>query len=81
MRKWFQPEIDFLTRHWNDYTAKEIGSELDDTYIIIIPKKLFPKEKLEIHKNGKYWNMFVDKSDLIAALDSYQMLKEITNEI
>ena len=32
MRKWFQPEIDFLTRHWNDYTAKEIGSELDDPH-------------------------------------------------
>ena len=28
MRKWFQPEVDFLTRHWNDYTAKEIGEML-----------------------------------------------------
>lgn len=63
------------------FLEKEIGSELDNTYIIIIPKKLFPKEKLEIHKNGKYRKMFVDKSDLIATLDSYQTLKEITNEI
>lgn len=63
------------------FLEKEIGSELDNPYIIIIPKKLFPKEKLEIHKNGKYRKMFVDKSDLIATLDSYQTLKEITNEI
>ena len=40
-----------------------------------------PKEKIEIHKNGKYGNMFVEKSDLIATLDSYQTLKEFTNEI
>lgn len=63
------------------FLEKEIGSELDDPHIIIIPKKLFPKEKIEIHKNGKYGNMFVEKSDLIATLDSYQMLKEFTNEI
>ena len=63
------------------FLEKEIGSELDDPHIIIIPKKLFPKEKIEIHKNGKYGNMFVEKSDLIATLDSYQTLKEITNEI
>ena len=25
MRKWFQPEIDFLTRNWENYTAKEIA--------------------------------------------------------
>lgn len=63
------------------FLEREIGSELDDPYIIIIPKKLFPKEKIEIHKNGKYGNMFVEKSDLIATLDSYQTLKEIINEI
>ena len=63
------------------FLEKEIGSELDDPHIIIIPKNLFPKEKIEIHKNGKYGNMFVEKSDLIATLDSYQTLKEITNEI
>lgn len=63
------------------FLEKEIGSELDNPHIIIIPKKLFPKEKIEIHKNGKYGNMFVEKSDLIATLDSYQTLKEITNEI
>ena len=28
MRKWFQPEIDFLTRNWENYTAKEIGEIL-----------------------------------------------------
>ena len=29
MRKWFQPEIDFLTRNWENYTAKEIGEVLN----------------------------------------------------
>lgn len=63
------------------FLEKEIGSELDEPYIIIIPKKLCPKEKIEIHKNGKYREMFVDESNLIATLNSYQMLKEIANEI
>ena len=63
------------------FLEKEIGLELDEPYIIIIPKKLCPKEKIEVHKNGKYREMFVDKSNLIATLNSYQILKEIANEI
>ena len=57
------------------FLEREEGSELDKPIIAIIPKAVFPREKIEIHKNGKYQKLFINKNELIELLDKYQSLK------
>ena len=57
------------------FLEREEGSELDEPIIAIIPKAVFPREKIEIHKNGKYQKLFINKNELIELLDKYQSLK------
>ena len=57
------------------FLEREEGSELDKPIIAIIPKAVFPREKIEIHKNGKYKKLFINKNELIELLDKYQSLK------
>lgn len=57
------------------FLEREEGSELDEPIIAIIPKALFPREKIEIHKNGKYQKLFISKNEVIDVLDKYQSLK------
>lgn len=57
------------------FLEREEGSELDEPIIAIIPKAVFPREKIEIHENGKYQKLFINKNELIELLDKYQTLK------
>ena len=57
------------------FLEREEGSELDEPIIAVIPKTIFPIEKIEIHKNGKYKKLFINKNELIELLDKYQSLK------
>ena len=57
------------------FLEREEGSELDEPIIAIIPKAVFPREKIEIHENGKYKKLFINKNELIELLDKYQSLK------
>ena len=57
------------------FLEREEGSELDEPIIAVIPKAVFPREKIEIHKNGKYQKLFINKNELIELLDKYQSLK------
>lgn len=57
------------------FLEREEGSELDEPIIAIIPKAVFPREKIEIHKNGKYQKLFISKNEVIDVLDKYQSLK------
>lgn len=55
MRKWFQPEIDFLTRNWENYTAKEIGEILKFSEGAV--NAMASKLKLKKSKNFKKQSM------------------------
>ena len=57
------------------FLEREEGSELDEPIIAIIPKAVFPRKKIEIHENGKYQKLFINKNELIELLDKYQSLK------
>lgn len=63
------------------FLEREEGSELDEPIIAIIPKAVFPREKIEIHKNGKYKKLFINKNELIDLLDKYQSLKMAVGNI
>ena len=63
------------------FLEREEGSELDEPIIAIIPKAVFPREKIEIHKNGKYKKLFINKNELIGVLDKYQSLKNAVGNI
>lgn len=57
------------------FLEREEGSELDEPNILVIPKAVFPREKIEVHQNGKYKKLFINKNELIELLDKYQSLK------
>ena len=57
------------------FLERKEGSELDEPNILVIPKGVFPREKIEVHKNGKYKKLFINKNELIELLDKYQSLK------
>lgn len=59
MRKWFQPEIDFLTRHWNDYTAKEIGEMLkfSESAVSSMASKLGLKKSRDFKRRSFFYTL------------------------
>lgn len=57
------------------FLERKEGSELDEPNILIVPKGMFPREKIEIHQNGKYQKLFINKENLIEVLNKYQSLK------
>lgn len=59
------------------FLEREQGMELEDPYIIVIPKGVFAKKRIEIHKEGRYGQMFIEDYELQQTLDKYQNLKEL----
>lgn len=63
------------------FLERKKGMELDEPYIFVIWKALMPCEKIEIHENGKYGEMFVEANDLQRVLNNYQKLKEFEKKV
>lgn len=54
------------------FLEKERGRELEDPYVLVIPQgAVSPRQKIEVHRGGKWWKLIVDETDLQAVLDEY----------